>query len=163
MNNFQPHLLQANNFTFKQLSLVRNVVGKTYTVHLAGNHPPPNFISQQLSSSSTQYTLGEIILGVGLGIALVGGVIIVVEILNNLFGPVRNDEPLTSAMRSFIRERDNETCFYCGDYAPYGHVDHHISRANGGSNGFENLSWSCAPCNWRKGPLNDDEFIRLYA
>ena len=42
-----------------------------------------------------------------------------------------------------------------------GHVDHRISRANGGSNDYANLTWACAPCNWSKGVMNDTEFLDL--
>lgn len=62
----------------------------------------------------------------------------------------------------YIRERDEEVCLYCEVYAPNGHVDHRTSRANGGSNDFDNLAWACAPCNWSKGAMNDTDFMSLF-
>lgn len=73
----------------------------------------------------------------------------------------RNDEPLTARQRACVRERDTEICAYCGSYAPDGHVDHRVSRANGGSNHLNNLSWACPPCNWAKGAMNARQFFRL--
>ena len=72
----------------------------------------------------------------------------------------RNNEPLTPRLRAYVRERDEEICAYCGRYAPDGHVDHRVSRVNGGSNHLDNLSWSCAECNWKKGAMNARQFIR---
>jgi hypothetical protein len=72
----------------------------------------------------------------------------------------RNDAPLSAALRAYIRERDGAFCTYCGSYAPYGHVDHRVSRATGGSNRVNNLSWSCAPCNQSKGAMNARQFAR---
>jgi hypothetical protein len=71
----------------------------------------------------------------------------------------RNDEPLTPSLRSYVRERDEEICAYCGCYAPDGHVDHRVSRVNGGSNHPNNLSWACPECNWAKGAMNARQFI----
>jgi 5-methylcytosine-specific restriction endonuclease McrA len=72
----------------------------------------------------------------------------------------RNVEPLSAGLRAYIRERDEEICTYCGCYAPEGHVDHRVSRANGGSNRVNNLSWSCAPCNQSKGSMSARQFTR---
>lgn len=73
----------------------------------------------------------------------------------------RNDEPLTARQRARVRERDGEMCAYCGSHAPDGHVDHRVSRANGGSNRLNNLSWACSTCNWAKGAMNARQFYRL--
>lgn len=74
----------------------------------------------------------------------------------------RNDEPLPAGTRALVRERDGEICAYCRRHSPHGHVDHRVSRVNGGSNRLNNLSWACPPCNLKKGPMNARQFIRLY-
>lgn len=71
----------------------------------------------------------------------------------------RNDEPLTASLRARVRERDKSICAYCGYHAPDGHVDHRVSRANGGSNHMNNLSWACARCNCSKGANNARQFM----
>jgi len=87
-----------------------------------------------IPQQSSQNILGDVLLGLGLRVVLFGGIVVVAEILNEIFSPTRNDEPLAPTMRRYIRERDGEICFYCEEYAPGGHVDHRVSRANGGSN-----------------------------
>lgn len=89
------------------------------------------------------------------------GVSILVEAAKAILGPQYNDEPLTKRDRNYIRSRDQEICFYCSVHAPNGHVDHRISRANGGPNDYDNLAWACASCNCSKGALNDTEFLSL--
>jgi len=106
-------------------------------------------------------TASEILGNLALG-ALIGGALVLTAIaVFELIRPRRNSVPLTSGMRRYIRERDEEICFYCGDYAPDGHVDHRISRNNNGSNEPENLTWACVFCNCSKGALNDTEYIAL--
>lgn len=73
----------------------------------------------------------------------------------------RNDEPLTASLRARVRERDGTICTYCGYHAPDGHIDHRVSRANGGSNQMNNLSWACVRCNCSKGAMNARQFMRL--
>lgn len=90
------------------------------------------------------------------------GICFAAEVIASLFAPQRNDLPLTRSMRNYIRERDGEICLYCEVSAPDGHVDHRVSRSNGGSNDFDNLAWACAPCNWSKGAMNDGDFISLF-
>ena len=75
----------------------------------------------------------------------------------------RNDEPLSSDTRALVRERDTEICTYCGRHDPKGHVDHRVSRVNGGSNRLHNLSWACRSCNWKKGPRNARQYMRQTA
>lgn len=72
----------------------------------------------------------------------------------------RNDEPLPAGTRALVRERDGEICAYCRHF-PDGHVDHRVSRVNGGSNRLHNLSWACPPSTLKKGPMNARQFIRL--
>lgn len=157
MNLTQRQFLQTENLAFVQPTSNQSFSGRTYTVYLRNNQLQPAFVPQ----SPPQNPLGEILLGFGLGVVLIGGVAIVAEVLNELFGSVRNDEPLTAAMRTYVRERDGEICFYCKGDAPDGHVDHRTSRANGGSNDPRNLTWACIFCNCSKGALNETEFIRL--
>jgi hypothetical protein len=74
-----------------------------------------------------------------------------------------NFEPLSSAKKRFIGERDGYRCSYCGRPAGDGHVDHKNSRVNGGSNRTNNLCWACAPCNLSKGPMNAADFRRIFS
>lgn len=95
----------------------------------------------------------------------------VVHVCHSIFGaakstrrPLRrtpNYEPLEGWKKELVRERDEETCSYCGAYDPAGHVDHKTSRANGGSNLLRNLVWSCVSCNCSKGRMNAQAFRRL--
>ncbi|MGB8507702.1 MAG: HNH endonuclease [Pyrinomonadaceae bacterium] len=73
----------------------------------------------------------------------------------------RNDEPLSASLRARVRERDGSVCAYCRRHAPDGHVDHRVSRVNGGGNHMNNLSWACASCNCSKGARNARQFMRL--
>jgi hypothetical protein len=72
-----------------------------------------------------------------------------------------NDEPLPAWKRDYVRERDGETCVYCGALARDGHADHRKSRFNGGSNHLNNLSWACRRCNLQKGTLNARQFVQV--
>ena len=157
MNLTQRQFLRTENQAFVQPTLNQSFSGRRYTIYLRNNQFQPILVPQ----NPPQNPLGEILLGFGLGVILIGGVGVIAEVLNELFGSVRNDEPLTVAMRTYVRERDGEICFYCKDYAPDGHVDHRTSRANGGGNEPRNLTWACVFCNCSKGSLNDTEFIRL--
>ena len=56
-----------------------------------------------------------------------------------------------------VLKRDGYICAYCGGEATQ--VDHVISRKAGGSHDLENLVACCAPCNSRKGALNDGVFL----
>lgn len=159
MNDFQKQFFQAKNLNFVQPTNAKEFSGRTYTVYINRNQNPPTLVPPQ--PKPLPNILGEIILGVGFGAVVVGGAVIVAEIFSEFFRPVRNDEPMTSAIRRYIRERDDEVCLYCEEYAPNGHVDHRVSRANGGSNDPENLTWACVSCNCSKGALNDTEFIML--
>lgn len=110
--------------------------------------------------SLTTPTFSEILTGTN-EIALIAlGIIGVVALIDDLLQPRYNDKPLTQGTRNFIRERDEEICLYCDAFVQNGHVDHRISRANGGSNDFDNLTWACVSCNCSKGALNDYEFMQ---
>lgn len=71
-----------------------------------------------------------------------------------------NYVPIEAWKRPFVRERDNNRCAYCGQLTKHGHVDHKVSRINGGTNRLNNLCWSCQPCNQSKGRLNAREYKR---
>jgi 5-methylcytosine-specific restriction endonuclease McrA len=64
--------------------------------------------------------------------------------------------PLPPAVRFAVLQRDGFTCQYCGRQAPLVilHVDHRVSRANGGSDEMSNLVAACSACNFGKGRLN---------
>lgn len=98
---------------------------------------------------------------VGASILITGGIVLGLFILWLLIQPRYNKVPLTKSTKNYIRERDEEICFYCDEYAPNRHVDHRISRYNGGSNEPENLTWACVSCNCSKGSMNDTEYIAL--
>lgn len=114
----------------------------------------------------------EDVIGAAVGVAavLVIGAA-AVQVCDSVFGPTKptrrsrgrkpNYEPLEGWKKQFVRERDVETCAYCGGYDPAGHVDHKTSRANGGSNLLRNLVWSCVFCNCSKGRMNAPAFRRL--
>lgn len=116
--------------------------------------------------------LGDLIEDLVVGALSVGAVLAVgagaISLLESIFGTNQpaskkkrrapNYEPLEAWKREVVRARDNETCTYCGRYAPAGHVDHKTSRINGGSNLLRNLAWTCAPCNCSKGRRNAREF-----
>lgn len=99
--------------------------------------------------------------GLGKIFVIAVGVSILIEAAKAILGPLYNDEPLTKRDREYIRARDREICLYCSIYAPNGHVDHRISRANGGGNDYDNLAWACVSCNCSKGSKNDTEFLAL--
>jgi hypothetical protein len=71
-----------------------------------------------------------------------------------------NRERLEAWKRPYVYERDGRRCTYCGVFVPWGgeHIDHSISRRNGGTNHLNNLRLSCPPCNLSKGSLNARQF-----
>ena len=73
-------------------------------------------------------------------------------------------EPLLIADKEYVSVRDGWRCTYCGRRVTRRtrHIDHSVSRANGGTNHLNNLRLSCAPCNLGKGPINSREFIRTF-
>jgi hypothetical protein len=106
--------------------------------------------------------------GVGTIVVLGAGAVILLESVFGTSEPARrkkrrtpNYEPLEAWKKEFVRERDREICAYCGCHAPWGHVDHKTSRANGGSNLPRNLIWACSSCNCSKGRMNAPDFRKL--
>lgn len=65
---------------------------------------------------------------------------------------------LSVKLRFSIFERDSFTCQYCGEKPPEVilHVDHIISRKNGGGDEEENLITSCRSCNLGKSSRSVD-------
>jgi hypothetical protein len=59
--------------------------------------------------------------------------------------------------RERVLKRDNYTCMYCGNDATQ--VDHIIPRKRGGGHDLDNLVACCAPCNSRKGALEEGVFL----
>ena len=125
---------------------------------VAGITQPPE---QQQQQKTGWELAADILCAVGLGVLIGGALVLTGAAIVELLRPRRNNIPLTPGMRRYIRERDEEICFYCDDFAPDGHVDHRISRNNGGSNEPENLTWACVFDNCSKGSLNDNEYIAL--
>lgn len=62
-------------------------------------------------------------------------------------------------LRSFVFERDNFTCFYCGVRGGRLECDHKIPVSRGGSDDPENLVAACLSCNRSKHNQTPDEFI----
>ena len=62
-------------------------------------------------------------------------------------------------LRSFIFNRSNGKCVYCGAKAT--EIDHVIPRNNGGSNSIHNLVASCRGCNEKKSNLTLKAFGKL--
>ena len=59
-----------------------------------------------------------------------------------------------SRIRAFIRLRDHGLCRYCGK--PGYEVDHVVPHSKrGDAEAFDNLVWSCGPCNRFKGSERD--------
>ncbi|MCQ3949294.1 MAG: hypothetical protein DPW14_05640 [Planctomycetes bacterium] len=128
--------------------------------------PAPVPVPQPAPPQDNFFTvLGKVLLGAA---AIAGAAYVAVKIgeaLDDAMRPkqrriVYNDEPLTDAKRQQIRERDQETCQYCGVHAPNGHVDHERSRADGGTNRVDNLVWACITCNTSKGSDSAAQFRR---
>lgn len=61
--------------------------------------------------------------------------------------------------RSFIFNRSNGKCVYCGAKAT--EIDHVVARAKGGTNSVHNLVASCRKCNKKKSNLSLKEFGKL--
>ena len=62
-------------------------------------------------------------------------------------------------LRSFIFNRSNGKCVYCGAKAT--EIDHVIPRSNGGTNSVHNLVASCRVCNKKKSNLSLKDFGKL--
>ena len=75
----------------------------------------------------------------------------------NLVGTAYQQGPLyQQKLRSFIFNRSNGKCVYCGAKAT--EIDHVIPRAKGGTNSVYNLAASCRTCNQMKSNKTLKEF-----
>lgn len=165
----QPTILQQTQirsipqFSFQTLSSSLLLSNKLYLPALSFQLPliaAPPIQEQQPPQQKTGWEIAaEIICAVGLGIIIGGALVLTAAAVAEMLRPRRNSVPLTAGERRFIRERDGEICFYCGYHAPNGHVDHRVSRANGGGNEPENLTWACVFCNCSKGSMNDTDYL----
>lgn len=117
-----------------------------------------------------QPSLLEGVLKAGLAI---GGVWLTLKIANELFGPkpvrlrstplrARNTERVEEWKREYVYIRDGGQCVYCGASVAFSsvHIDHSVSRANGGTNHLNNLRTACWVCNLAKGARNARQFVR---
>jgi hypothetical protein len=64
---------------------------------------------------------------------------------------------MDAALRAFVRERAGRRCEYCHLHeADAGRlsfqIEHIIAKQHGGADDPETLCYSCAQCNWAKGP-----------
>jgi flavoprotein len=124
-------------------------------------HPVYSYPQLAVHFPKPQPTVSDIVNVFATSVLICVGIATVAGVVEMLLTPTYNRKSLAQSTKNYIRERDGEICFYCDGYAPKGHIDHRISRYNGGSNEFHNLTWACASCNCSKGALNDDEFISL--
>ncbi len=74
----------------------------------------------------------------------------------------RNRERLEPWKKDYVSERDRWHCTYCQRRVTRAnrHIDHSVSRRNGGSNHLNNLRTACRSCNLYKGSLNARQFLR---
>jgi hypothetical protein len=56
------------------------------------------------------------------------------------------------ALAELVRRRGGGRCEYCHSTLPPFHVEHIIARKHGGPTVSDNLAFSCASCNFFKGP-----------
>ena len=68
-------------------------------------------------------------------------------------------------LRAAIYRREGNRCFYCGTKLHYGNraLDHVVSRAAGGGNGYRNVVACCVECNSAKAERAAGEFLRELA
>lgn len=71
-----------------------------------------------------------------------------------------NREPVEAWKKDYVSERDRWRCTYCQRRVSRAdrHIDHSVSRSNGGSNHINNLRTACRDCNLEKGALNARQF-----
>jgi hypothetical protein len=74
-----------------------------------------------------------------------------------------NCEPVRWDDKEYVSARDGWRCVYCGHRVNRRtrHVDHRVSRINGGTNHVNNLALACVPCNLAKGALNARQFLGI--
>lgn len=63
-------------------------------------------------------------------------------------------------LRKMIAARDGERCVYCGALTPDGAADHVLPLSKGGTDGIDNLVWTCQSCNSSKQDKTLREWIK---
>ena len=77
-----------------------------------------------------------------------------------LWGNAYQQGPLyQNKLRSFIFNRSNGKCVYCGAKAT--EIDHVVPKSSGGSNSTYNLVAACRACNQKKSNLSLKDFGKL--
>lgn len=74
--------------------------------------------------------------------------------------PERLTRESWARVREIVKNRDGETCQYCGRPAPDGEPDHVLPLAKGGTDALTNLVWSCPECNRSKGSKSLREWVQ---
>lgn len=70
----------------------------------------------------------------------------------------RQRPAIPSALKAFVRSRDDDRCAYCGQSDGTFHFDHVIPFSRGGATDARNLVLACAPCNLSKGAKTPEEW-----
>ena len=105
--------------------------------------------------------------GIARGLAVAGLLLGAAWLLAECFKPPsrpkpfrKNDEPVEAWKKDYVSGRDAWRCTYCDGRVTRAsrHIDHSISRRNGGSNHLNNLRTACRRCNLEKGPWNARQF-----
>lgn len=65
-----------------------------------------------------------------------------------------------AAVRSFVFERDNFTCSYCGKRGGRLECDHIQPVSKGGDDSLGNLTTACRPCNRAKGARTPEDWLQ---
>lgn len=96
-------------------------------------------------------------------IVLVAAVGTVAFLVDNFVTP--SPSRVTQSMRLRVFARDGGQCVYCAVPVAFekAHIDHSVSRRNGGTHAMQNLRTSCAKCNMKKGKKNGREFRQQLA
>jgi hypothetical protein len=96
-----------------------------------------------------------------IALALVVGA--VAFLANNFATP--SPSRVSQSMRIRVFERDGGQCVYCTVPVAFErvHIDHSVSKINGGTLTMRNLRTSCSKCNLKKGKKNGREFRQQLA
>lgn len=79
----------------------------------------------------------------------------------NLINELKQDKQFNKTIRDEVLKITGGLCFYCNvELSPDGfHVDHIVSRSNGGPDHISNYVPACAPCNRAKGSMSFAKFV----
>ena len=78
------------------------------------------------------------------------------EEINLMSSYTRGQFQLPPPVRKYVKDRDNNTCQYCGSKEKIG-TDHIIPKCRGGSHDFDNIVACCKSCNSKKGGRTPEE------